>query len=441
MNLNAYKKDLFSTMINQLWRVIAGPVVMLFIPIYLTPVEQGYWYTFTSLAALAVFADLGFSTIILQFAAHEFAHLRFNSSRILIGDERHLWKLASFFRFSIKWLIRIIGIVFPLIVIGGYVFLNSKHDDLNWQGAWILYSVASGWVFLNSSLMCFFEGCNSVSLLQSVRLKIGVCTSIMTLLGLYFQLDLYSLSLSLMVSALVGTCLLLQSFSVTITQLWRLSSGKTYDWWPEFSSLIWRYAISWCSGYFIFQLFTPLAFKFHGAVLAGEIGLSIAMWTAGYSIASSWITAITPKLNMLISDCKWAELDRLFNKSFLYSMGTMLIGGIIFFALDFSLSKDFSFFQRLLGVKGMIFLFLCWLGQLYVNNIAVYLRSHKKEPLMQVSFFSAMYVALLTYFCAKFLSDELLFLGFFTSYIWEIPVVIAIFNKQKKHHMERRKIN
>lgn len=79
-------KDLISTAINQLYRLISGPLMLLFIPLYLTQIEQGYWYTFTSVAALAVFADLGFSNIILQFAAYEFAFLKFNSDGTISVD-------------------------------------------------------------------------------------------------------------------------------------------------------------------------------------------------------------------------------------------------------------------------------------------------------------------------------------------------------------------
>lgn len=92
-----YKKDIRATIINQLFRVVAGPVLLLILPYYLTSVEQGYWYTFTSIAALSIFADLGFSNIVLQFTAHEFASLKFNKHNIITGNKERLWKLASFF--------------------------------------------------------------------------------------------------------------------------------------------------------------------------------------------------------------------------------------------------------------------------------------------------------------------------------------------------------
>lgn len=94
--------------------------------LFLSAIEQGYWYTFISVAALSVFADLGFSNIILQFSAHEFAFLSFKDNKKIFGDNEHLDKLATFFNFSLKWMIKIVIIVFPLIIIIGYYFINAK---------------------------------------------------------------------------------------------------------------------------------------------------------------------------------------------------------------------------------------------------------------------------------------------------------------------------
>lgn len=430
-----YKKDLFYTAINQLWKIVAGPLVLVFIPIYLTPMEQGYWYTFTSIAALAVFADLGFSTIILQFAAHEFAYLKFNDDMTLSGNTERLWRLASFFRFSVRWLVCIICIVFPLIIIGGYLFLQSKGENLDWQLPWIIYATASGLVFLYSSVLCFFEGCSLVGTVQSLRFRIAILTSLTMLLGLYFHLSLYALALSLVISVAVGTFFVFHRFLHPMYQLWNLSQRNPYSWWPEFSALIWRYAISWCSGYFIFQLFIPLAFKFHGPVFAGMVGISIAMWTAGFNISMTWLTAVNPQLNILVAERNWIGLDTLFQKSLFRSMGTMLLGSSVFFGIYFVMYDNIDIFHRFLGAKSMLILFSCWLCQLYVNAVALYLRAHKQEPLMFLSVISALYVAFTTYLCAEYLSEDWIFLGFLTSYIWGIPIVTGIVKRQKREHL------
>ena len=153
-----FNKDLLYTLLNQLWRIISGPLILLFIPLYLTPMEQGYWYTFISIGALGLFADLGFSNIVLIFASHEFAHLSFTEDKKFIGNEEHLQRLATFFRFSVRWILRAVLIVFPLIMIGGYFFLLNKQTvDIVWIQPWILYAFASSITFVYSSFLFFFD--------------------------------------------------------------------------------------------------------------------------------------------------------------------------------------------------------------------------------------------------------------------------------------------
>ena len=437
-SLNTYKRDIKATFLNQIVKVLAGPTLLLFIPLYLNSIEQGYWYTFTSLAALSIFADLGFTNIVLQFAAHEFAFLSFDKNGIIIGDENKIVRLASFFLFSLKWLKKIIILAFPVIISGGYIFLLNKETDVEWKEAWLIYSFASALVFSNSVVLSFFEGCNSVRKVQYIRLVICLLTSFSTIVGLYLNLNLYALSLSLVVSGLTGVFLNYYYFNRPIKQLIILSSKCKYDWKPQFMALIWRYGISWCSGYLIFQLFTPLSFKYYGADFAGKVGISIAMWTAGFSIASSWITAILPKINMLIEERRWNELDRLFNKNHYKSIITMLIGGSIFITTYYIFDKQFVIFNRIVDLKSMCILFLCWMLQLIINNIAIYLRAHKKEPMMMVSLVSAFYVSISTYLCAMFLPKEYLFLGFLTSYIYGIPFSIYLLKLERKNHVNTK---
>jgi O-antigen/teichoic acid export membrane protein len=437
-NSSSYKTDIFSTLLNQCWRVFSGPVLLLFIPLFLTPMEQGYWYTFTSVAAFSTLADLGFSNIVLQFAAHEFAFLDFNKNGTVGGDSLHLWKLASFFRFSIRWLARTVCIVFPLIVIGGFYFLSTHHlDEVNvtWHIPWIIYSTVTAFVFINSTMLSFFEGCNSVGKIQQIRFKISVVTSFSMMIGLVTHIGLYALSLSAILASLFGFYIIWSNYKPFIRQLWTMSRKNSYNWWPEFSTLIWRYAISWGSGFLVFQLFTPLVFYFKGPVEAGKIGISIAMWTAGYNIAISWIIAVTPKLNMLIAERKWPELDREFNNSLLKSIATMVAGGFTFFMIDYAMYDHFVFFQRIMSPIGMLVLFAAWLLQVFVNSIAIYLRAHKKEPLVGMSVFNALIVLLGTLLCVRCLNSNYIFLGFFAGSLFQSLAVYRILRHYRTQHI------
>ena len=427
------RKDYLASFVNSMWRIISGPVMLLCIPYFLTDLEQGYWYTFTGLAALSIFADLGFTTIVLQFTAHEFAYLRFNDSQVLLGDKEHIWRLASFFRFVIRWLCRIVCIVFPLIMLGGYYFLSTKQNDISWQLAWLIYSVASAGAFCSSALMSFFEGCNSVGLIQGMRFRVGVCQTMTTLCSLWWGLNIYALGIALMVNVVVAGGYLAYCFMPTIRQLWYISAGRCYNWWPEFSALIWRYAISWCSGYFIFQIFTPIAFYFHGAEFSGKVGISIAMWTAGFSIANTWMTAIMPRLNMLVSEKDWQGLDELFNKNLRRTVVTIVLGGVAYFVLYAIFHNKVDFFNRVLPPFAMFILYISWIIQSWINSIAYYLRAHKREPLMQLSVLSGIWVVITTYLCAIFLPSEYIFVGFLSQY-WIVIWVYRIYKQQRLTH-------
>ena len=82
-------REIFFSVATQLWRFVYGPVILLFIPLFLTAEHQGFWFTFISISALSVFADLGFSSIVTQFSSHEAAFADFKGGRIA-GDPRHI---------------------------------------------------------------------------------------------------------------------------------------------------------------------------------------------------------------------------------------------------------------------------------------------------------------------------------------------------------------
>lgn len=328
----------------------------------------------------------------------------------------------------------IVVIVFPIIMIGGYCFLATKNNELDWQFAWIIYSLASAGTFVNSALLSFFEGCNSVGLIQGIRFRVGVFQTVTTFCSLWAGFNIYALGIALTVNVIIASGYIVYCFHSTIKQLWLVSADCCYNWWPEFSALIWRYAISWTSGYFIFQIFTPIAFYFHGVEFSGKIGISIAMWTAGFSIANTWMIAIMPRLNMLVSEKKWQALDELFNKNLRRTVMTIILGGISYFCLYFTLHDKVNFFNRVLPPLAMFMLYVSWIIQSWVNSVAYYLRAHKREPLMRISVISGIWVAVTTYLCARFLPSEYMFAGFLSQY-WGVIVVYRIYRKQRLAHL------
>lgn len=421
--------DFRHTAINQLWRLLSGPLLLILIPIYLSAEAQGYWYTFISLAALAIFADMGFSTILLQFSAHEFAHLKFDENKIFYGSQKHLEKLATLLRFAIKWSSTLGLIAFPIILVTGFIILNQKQTEIDWILPWIIYGFASIFVFVNSMLLSFIEGCNSVGEVQKIRFLISVATVLSTICLLFFGTELYALSISLCIGALTGTIIILYRYINMLKQLFKLSSRVFYNWSKEIFPLIGKYSISWASGYFIFSIFTPIAFHYFGTIEAGKVGLSMAVCTAVFGIANIWMTIIIPKINMLVSQKKYEILDPIFKKHLILSIVTYILGIIVLFITITVFKEYVPFGERLVSPFSLMIISIGWLLQIIVNSLALYMRAHKEEPLVIPSLVSGIYVSLITLVIAIYLPFEYFFLGFLSSFIWGIPWVILIFRK------------
>jgi len=433
MNLKKrISKDLISTAINQLWRLVSGPLMLIFIPIFLTPETQGYWYSFISLSALSIFADLGFSNIVLQFAAHEFAYLSFNDELNVQGDELHMKKLASFLVFTIKWAILMIVIVFPIILIVGISMFNGKHLNVNWMIPWIIYLVGSAISFFNGTLLAFIQGCNLVSVSQKIQFFVGIVNTCVVLVCLFFKFNLYALAFGSIISASLIFIFFFTTFKKFLIHLIKISKTFKYSWKKEFFRLLWKYSISFASGYFIFQIYTPFMFQFRGPVQAGRVGISISIWSAIFSISTVWIIAITPKLNMLIAKKEWKKLDQLFFKNLILSVGTFLLGTICAFVILTYFKGKIKIIDRFLPIFPMLCLSMGWTLQTLIDTLAIYLRAHKQEPLVLVSAVSAIYIVITTFLCAKYLPSDYFFLGFLSSYIWQLPWVLIIFYKKRK---------
>jgi hypothetical protein len=217
-----------------------------------------------------------------------------------------------------------------------------------------------------------------------------------------------------------------------ILQIIHVSAGFFLNWRKDFLSLIWRYAISWTSGYFIFQIYTPLMFKFHGPVTAGKVGISLTLATAVFSIANVWIYVAIPKLNICVSLRNWKSMDRLLIKSLSLAVLTFLSGSIFIIAVFYFYAGKLLLLNRFLGIIPMAMLLGAWNIQLIINGLAVYLRAHKKEPLVLFSTISALYTAISTLIIASYLPPNYLFLGFLSSVMLGLPFVLGIFFRKRK---------
>ncbi len=420
------------TAASQLSRTAYVLLMLVLVPVFLTGAEQGYWFSFMSFSALMIIADSGFSTIILQFAAHEFAFLKFNQAGDLEGDAERLRRLGGFFLFALKWSAGVAAAALPLIAGIGWTIMSRRPPEADWQAPWLLYMLGSVFAFMNNGLLYFFEGCDSVPKTQKIRAQMNAAMIAALVLGLAGGMKLYALAFAAFAGAAVAAAGLYAVFGRAAAALLSAAKDCAHSWRGEFLPLLGKYSLSWASGYFIFQMYTPIMFHFYGPVAAGKIGISITLWTGVLTLSNIWLSVVTPKMNMHISKKEWGSLDRLFFRNLGLSAGTFFFGAVCAFSLLGAARGHFAFADRFLDLVPMLFLAAGWGLQVVVNGLAIYLRAHKEEPLVVPSVVSAVYIIAATWLSAVFLSPDYFFLGFFSSYLWGLPWVVQIFNKKRR---------
>ena len=431
---NQNAKDIFATLINQMWRLVSGPIIMLLIPLFLTETQQGYWYLFGSLSALSIFADLGFSNIILQFSAHEFAFLSFSKDGILVGDSEHLNKLATFFRFTLKWIGTIGAVVFPIIYVIGIVYFVRDGVLSIYLLPWTIYAIGSLVNFFNTSILSFIEGLNKIAEVQKIRFAVNIIYACIIAIVLVLHGNIFALALGMLISACTIFISLFGKFRRFLSQLLALAKTYTYPWGKEVMPLFIKYALSFSSGYFIFQIYTPLMHFFYGPVLSGKVGISLSLVFAVFNMANIWLYTITPRINMLVSTKNWSSLDALFVRRLLFALGTYIIIGIgvfLFILLFGDVWIVPKVVRRFLPVIPMGILYICYFIQLFVNALALYLRGHKQEPYMVLSIVSAAWIACSTFIIGKWLPADFFFCGFLSMQILGSPIAYWIFRRCK----------
>lgn len=384
------------TLLARTWAIASGLVTVLLIARCLSPELQGYYYTFNSLVAMQIFAELGMNTVLVQCISHEMAELRIVGGRIA-GERRTKARLKSLLTFGVAWCGGAACVFVAILLPGGWLFFGASAQHApDIALAWGLFVVLTGVMLVLNGLLAFLEGCGQIGQVAAVRLAqaIGSSLGIWALLGARAQL--LSFAGGLAIGCLIAAAALLARYRRLIVDLLRVNDAAgAVRWRTEIWPLQWRIAVSWASGYLIFNLFNPLLFATHGAVAAGRFGMSLQIVTALNSVGMAWITTKVPQFCRLIARRQRARLDELFRTTLRQSLFFLAAGGVLA-VLVAALARPYAPWlgNRLVPVALFAALCVVCLANHVVFAEAAYLRAHKQEPFMIVSVANGLATAL-----------------------------------------------
>lgn len=393
-------------------QAFTGVVSIFFISRYLTGVEQGFYYTFGSLIAIQTFFELGLTGIIVQYVAHEASHLTLSQEGFFDGEARYRSRLASLLHFSVKWYAFISVLFFFVLLAVGFVFFSSydkSDEEVSWRFPWILISIGTAIKLFQSPLSSFLMGVGKVKEMNEIGFYQQIVLPLAAWTGLACGFKLYVVGISSILSALLWNVYVSRSHLFKLMKnLWKEHIEERLVYGKEIFPYQWRIALSWISGYFIFQLFNPVLFATEGPVVAGQMGMTLAVLNGIQAFSMSWLNTKVPLYSKLIALKDYRQLDATFSLTLKQMSGiclvmlvVMLLGVESLRFFEIRIGNDLLA-NRFLNFVPMVLMMIPLFVNQFVASWATYLRCHKKEPFLLNSIVGGLLSCCSTIFLGKY---------------------------------------
>lgn len=368
--------------LTMVFRFFTGPLSAMLIMAFFTPELQGYYYTFGSVLGLQVFIELGFSRVVTYFAAHNWAKLSFDKNGRVTGDSDQLSLFISLGHCVFRWYL-LGGILLAVgIGSGGYLFFSqTSSGTVSWELQWILLCVLTGIIFAITPVWSLLEGCNQVAQVYFFRMCSSIILAVVTMSSIYLGAGLWTASIASSAMLIFSVFFLLYRYSGFLLSFIDKPKGPKVAWAKDLFTVQWRAAISSLGNYFSFSFFTPIIFHFHGAIPAGQLGLSMTLVNAFATIATMWTAPKGPQFAIMIAKREYVSVDKLLKKLTKINMVLLILGGLLAWLLVYALNIfEHPFSLRLVSPLPLAFM----IAGIIIGNIiyptTVYLRAHKREP-------------------------------------------------------------
>ena len=175
-------------------------------------------------------------------------------------------------------------------------------------------------------------------------------------------------------------------------------------------------------------------FYYHGPKVAGQMGMTLSLVNAVVAVAYSWVNIRTPQFGVLIALGDYNSLDQMFKRLLSISVAISLIGSLVVWVLILWLTmKEYHLVNRVLPLLPLgLFLIQGVLGNV-INGLAVYLRAHKKEPLITVSVICAVIIGASTILLGRLFGPNGVSAGFLAATaLWTLPACWYVFFKCRR---------
>ncbi len=317
------------TVLARLVSIVGSIGTVLLIVRFLSPEEQGYYYTLLSLVSLQMVFEMGFSLVIQQLAAHECVHLQLMPDGSVHGDPIAHARLASALQLSLRWYTAAAAAMGLVLAPLGMTFFAGHAAaggvQVSWQGPWFTAAIASAAGLWCIPFYSFLEGCGQVQAVAALRLRQAMAGMALAWTAMLLHHGLYSPGLVILGQVATGLLFLAARRSLLWGLLKYPAREAAIRWTREVLPFQWRIAVSWMCSYFTVQAFIPIIFALRGPVEAGQMGMSLSITGYLTSLVLPWISTKSTPFGRLIAQREFQELDRLFLRTLGQSLAVFCV--------------------------------------------------------------------------------------------------------------------
>ena len=369
------------------WQLVTGPLTLVLVTGCLTAELQGFYFTFGSLIALQSFVELGFTVVIINLASHEWAGLELDAAGRITGDPDALSRLVSLGRLIFKWYAAAAAIFLLGAGSTGYFLFSARAGPaVDWRGPWLSLVVLAALQFWTLPFVALLEGCNQLRAVNSFRLRQAVVGNLLLWTSLALGAGLWAPVVYTASNTAVALALLLWHHHQFFVPFRRARNEVRIHWKNEIWPMQWRLALSGIVNYWALSLYNPVMFYYHGAQVAGQMGLTLSVVNAIQAVALSWIYIRIPRFGVLVAKSQYQLLDAEWRRTVLISFTVCLLGSAAAWLAIYAVTANgLNIAHRLLPLAPASFLLIGVNLLHFVQCEAAYLRAHRKEPIVAMS--------------------------------------------------------
>jgi hypothetical protein len=387
-----FTKNTLLILSQRAWQSFAGLVTLVVVTFFLSLEQQGWYYTFVSVAALYSVFEMGLASAILQVSAHMFTKLSWGSNGEAVGKDQSEFNalVSKSFQIYLK-----LAIVFTVITvpIGLFIF-NARDGGLeigSWSHAWMLviFATAANMVFL--PFLAIIEGSGQIQEVYFVRLLQGIFGAVGCWVALMLGGFLWAVAIAPLMGIFISIFWMYRYRPLLFVQALSKNTSNQFNWKQQIWSMQWRVGISWISIYFMSQLSTPILFFFQDAIVAGQMGLTLTIAHMIGIFSQSWMARHIPEMGMSVARKDLAALDRLFYTDLKHLVFIYFLGVLIAISI-YEIASNTRYIDRLLPFWEFLgLLFFVFVFQMNAA-LSAYMRAFKAEPLMVLNVLGAVLI-------------------------------------------------